>query len=137
MFDVGEAEEFTRRVHIAEGDADETCCHARPCDLHGIGIGASTAGFGGDLVGDLLIVASGFDHLEDDWIDVCASADAWPFSDVGCAVLGLAEAGVVDREIDIDGQAGLCAQSLGGGAGTTESDFFLDCSDGIHADIFV
>lgn len=75
MFDIREAQKFAWGVHVPEGNSDQTSGHARSGDLHGVGVGASSTGFGGDLVWDFLFVTGFLEHLEDDGVDVCATSD--------------------------------------------------------------
>ena len=46
--------EFAGAVHVAQGNADEAGGNAGSAELHGVGIGSGSAGFGVDLHWDLL-----------------------------------------------------------------------------------
>ena len=119
-------------MHVAQGDGEQAAGDAGVGHLHGAGVGARRARLSLDLVGDAGFFG-GLDHVvEDDRVDVRAAADDRAAREAEATELAVIGVGVVGRMADVDGDADVGVDGLGGDLRAAHADFLLRGRDGGH-----
>jgi len=125
---------LNRCVHIAVGDADESCGRPAAAKLNRVGISAGSAGLCRNLSRDF-VGFGGFEEVFfEDGVDIRASMKDGAFAEGDLAGFLRVGVGMVAGKADIDGDPGVRMDFVRGGDGPAKADFLLDCGDADDGD---
>ena len=122
-------------MHIPVGDADQAGGGAASRQLHGVGIGAGSAGFCGQLIRDFVLFSDLKQGIFHNRVDIGASMEDGAFAECHFAELFDIGVGMVAGEGDVDGKSGVRVGVVRRGNRPAQADFFLDGGDPDDTDV--
>src|SRR5207302_5438366 len=129
LFQIGQAHDLDRAVHVAVGNADKAGGNAVPADLDDIGVGAGGARRAADLYRDVAGAGGFFQPLQYPRVDVWPAENHRAAAQPRVAELLLVVAGRIRGVANVHGDADGGVDAVGAGHRAAQADFFLDRGD--------